>query len=60
MGTYDVGLGTSVAYLWGVYSPADQFKIDAPVLKRVFDSISYEKSYTDECNEFLKKRAPAA
>lgn len=60
VGTYDVQLGTSVAYLWGIYSPADQFDLDAPILKRVFDSIRYDKSFTDECNQILKDRAPAA
>lgn len=59
VGTYDVQLGTSVAYLWGIYSPADQFDLDAPVLKRVFDSIRYDKSYTNECHQFIKDRAPA-
>ncbi len=60
VGTYDVQLGTSVAYLWGIYSPEDQFDLDAPILKRIFDSIRYDKSYTDECNQFLKDRAPTA
>lgn len=59
VGTYDVQLGTSVAYLWGIYSPADQFDLDAPILKRVFDSVRYDKSYTDECNQILKDRMPA-
>lgn len=59
VGTYDAQLGTSVAYLWGIYSPADQFDLDAPVLKRVFDSIRYDKDYTDECKQFIKDRAPA-
>lgn len=59
VGTYDVQLGTSVAYLWGIYAPADQFDIDSPVLKEIFDSIRYDKGYTDECHQFLKDRAPA-
>lgn len=59
VGTYDVQLGTSVAYLWGIYSPEDQFDLDAPVLKKIFDSIKYDKDYTDECNQFIKDRTPA-
>lgn len=49
VGTYDLYLGTSLAYLWGFYGPAESIGEDGISMKQVFDSIRYDQDYLAEC-----------
>ncbi|MCA1916139.1 hypothetical protein [Methanospirillum hungatei] len=54
VGTYDIYVGTVVAYLWGFYGPAATIAEDGPVMKQVFDSIRYDQDYMAECRRLMK------
>jgi len=54
VGTYDIYVGTVVAYLWGIYGPAATIMEDGPVMKQAFDSIRYDQDYTAECRRLMK------
>jgi hypothetical protein len=51
--TYQTGVSTAVAYLWGIYSPSDNFLADAPDLLRIFYSIDYSSSSLSSCRNAL-------
>lgn len=48
VGTYQTGISTAVAYLWGISSPANEFNADAPVLLEMFYSIDYSSSKIEQ------------
>jgi len=54
VGTYDIYVGTVVAYLWGIYGPAATFAEDGPFLKQVYDSIRYDEDYMAESRRLMK------
>lgn len=47
--TNDLMEGTTVAFLAGIYAPADQFDMDAPMLIAVFKSIQLIPNYKNIC-----------
>jgi len=47
--TNDLMEGTTVAFLAGIYAPADQFDMDAPMLIAVFKSIQLIPNYRNIC-----------
>jgi hypothetical protein len=51
--TYQTGVSTAVAYLWGIYSTTDKFYADAPDLLRIFYSINYSSSSLSACRNML-------
>jgi len=51
--TYQTGVSTAVAYLWGIYSTSDNFLADAPDLLRIFYSIDYGSSALSSCRNSL-------
>ena len=51
--TYQTGVSTAVAYLWGIYSTSDNFLADAPDLLRIFYSIDYGSSALSSCRNVL-------
>lgn len=54
IGTRQIGgYYTTVDYLWGVYSTADQFEIDAPVLVEIITSIDYSEASLAQCRAVL-------
>lgn len=61
MGSFTIGtrqIGgyyTTVDYLWGIYAPADQFEVDAPILLEIFNSIDYSESFLGQCRSALEQ-----
>jgi len=61
MGSFTIGtrqIGgyyTTIDYLWGIYAPADQFEVDAPILLEIFNSIDYRESFLGECRRALEQ-----
>lgn len=53
VGTYQTGISTAIAYLWGISSPSGEFEIDAPALISIFNSIDYSQSALGKCKEEL-------
>jgi hypothetical protein len=51
--TYQTGVSTAVAYLWGIYSTTDKFYADAPDLLRIFYSINYSSSSLNACRNIM-------
>ena len=51
--TYQTGVSTAVAYLWGIFSTTDNFYADAPDLLRIFYSIDYSSSSLSSCRNTL-------
>jgi len=43
------GYGTQIDYLLGIYSLADQFDIDAPMLLEAFNSVKFNPAYRNIC-----------
>jgi hypothetical protein len=43
------GYGTQIDYLLGIYSPADQFDKDVPMLLEAFNSVKFNPAYRNIC-----------
>jgi hypothetical protein len=43
------GYGTQIDYLLGIYSPADQFDTDVPMLLKAFNSVRFNPAYRNVC-----------
>jgi hypothetical protein len=56
IGTRQIGgYYTTVDYLWGIYAPADQFEVDAPILLEIANSIDYSESILGQCRSALEQ-----
>ena len=51
--TYQTGVSTAVAYVWGIFSTPDTFYTDAPDLLRIFYSIDYGSAAESSCRNSL-------
>jgi len=50
VGTRSIGGYYSIIdFFWGVYAPADQADLDAPILGEIFNSIDYSQSSLEQC-----------
>ena len=47
--TYQTGVSTAVASMWGIFSTSDRFTADAPELLKIFYSIDYSSSTLHAC-----------
>lgn len=53
VGTYQTGVSTAVAYLWGIFGATDSFGADVPDLLRIFSSIDYSSATEAACRSSL-------